>query len=79
MSARFYKVFKDVAENKKKIKEIEKENRKLNSEIQSLKLSIKILNNIRVKNDCFIRGVKVTEGDKAIDAVIDLPKETHIL
>lgn len=78
MSAKFDEVFKDVAENKKKITEIEKENKKLKTEVQNLKSSVKILNNYRVKNDCVIRGLKVNEGDKAIDAVMGLSKDVGV-
>lgn len=61
MSAKFDEVFKDVAENKRKINEIENENKKLKTEIKSLKFSVKILNEHRLKNDCVISGLKVTD------------------
>lgn len=78
MSAKFDEVLKDVAENKKKITAIEKENKKLKVEIQSLKSSVKILSDFRVKNDCIISGLKVKEDVNAIDAVIELSKDIGV-
>lgn len=78
MSAKFDEVFKDVAENKKKISAIEKENKKLKNELQDMKTTVKILNDDRVKNDCIINGLKV-EGDiKAVDAVVNLSKSVGV-
>lgn len=78
MSAKFDEVFKDVAENKKKISEIEKENKKLKTEIQTLKSSVKILNDNRVKNDCIISGLEAVDGTNAVDAVVKLSKDVGI-
>lgn len=78
MSAKFDEVIKDVEANKKKISEVEKENKKLKNEIQTLKTSVKFLNDFRVKNDCIISGLKVDTTDKAVDAVIKLSKEVGV-
>lgn len=78
MSEKFDEVIKDVEQNKKKINEVEKENRKLKNEIQSLKSSVKILNDVRVKNDCIISGLQVENNTNAVDAVLDLSKKIGV-
>lgn len=78
MSAKFDEVFKDVAENKKKITAIEKENKKLKSEVMTLKQSVKILHDERVKNDCIISGLKAESNDNALDAVLSLSKSVGV-
>lgn len=78
MSAKFDEVFKDVAENKKRISAVEKENKKLKNELEIMKTSVKFLNDDRVKNDCIISGLKV-EGDiKAVDAVVSLSESVGV-
>ena len=49
MSAKFDQVLKDTAENKKKIVEKQKENKKLKTEIQTFKNLMKELNDFKVK------------------------------
>ena len=49
MSAKFDQVLKDTAENKKKIVEMQKENKKLKTEIQTFKNLMKELNDFKVK------------------------------
>lgn len=78
MSAKFDEVFKDVAANKKKITEIERENKKLKTEIQTLRTSVKILNDNRVKNDCIISGLDGASGVDAKEAVFNLSKTVGI-
>lgn len=78
MSAKFDEIIKDVEQNKRKITDIEKENRKLKNEIESLKLSVRVLNNNRVKNDCIISGLKVENGVKPVDAVINFSKNVGV-
>lgn len=78
MSEKFDEVIKDVEQNKKKINEVEKENRKLKNEIQSLKSSVKILNDVRVKNDCIISGLEVENNTNEVDAVLDLSKKIGV-
>lgn len=78
MSAKFDEVFKDVAENKKKIKDIERENKELKGEIKNLKSSVKTLNDDRVRNNCIISGLKVSNEVKAVDAVVELSKSVGV-
>lgn len=78
MSAKFDEVFKDVAENKKKISEIQKENKKLKTEVQTLKNSMKVLNDYRVKNDCVISNLKVDDKVNAMEAVVKLSKDVGV-
>ena len=70
MSAKFDQVFKDVAENKKKIVEIQKDNKELKILIQTVKGALKELNDFKVKNDCIINYIKVSNKVCAIDAVV---------
>lgn len=79
MSAKFDEVFKDVAENKKKITEMQKENKKLKAEVQTLKSSMKILNDSMVKNDCVISNLKVDDKVNAMDAVVNLSKDVGVV
>lgn len=78
MSAKFDEMFKEVAENKKKLNEIERENKKLKSELKSLKSSIKTLNDYRIRNDCIISGLKVANNLSALDAVENLSKNAGV-
>lgn len=78
MSEKFDVMIKDVAENKKKITEIQKENKKLKTEVETLKSSVKLLNDHKVKNDCIISGLKVKSDVKAIDAVMQLSEEVGV-
>lgn len=78
MSAKFDEVIKDVEQNKKKIHVIEKENKKLRNEVETLKSAVTVLNNNRVKNDCIISGLKVESGAKAVEAVMNLSKNVGV-
>lgn len=78
MSKQFDEILKGVADNKKKIEVVQKENKILKEEVKALKNSIQILNDHRVKNDCFIRGVKVESGATAVDTVLKLTSEVGV-
>lgn len=74
MSKQYDELLKCIADNNKKIDLVQKENRVLKNEIKSLKTSVKILNDERVKNDCIIRGVEVKQDSTAVDTVLELTK-----
>lgn len=76
MSTQYDTILKGVAKNTKKIEKLEKENNELKSEVRNLKLSVKFLNDNRVRNDCIINGIKTNEYENAIDVVMDLAKKT---
>lgn len=78
MSKQYDEILKGVAENKKRLTEVEKENKCLKKEIMNLKSSVKLLNDVRVKNDCVVNGLEVTEGATAVDSVIELSKSVGV-
>lgn len=78
MFNKFDEMFKEVAENRMKIISLEKENKKLANEIQSLKFSVRVLDNTRVKNHCIVKGQKVQNYENAIDTVIGLSRKIGI-
>lgn len=78
MSKQYDEILKEVVENRKKISEVEKENKYLIMEILNLKSSVKLLNDVRVKNDCIVNGLKVAEGATAVDSVIELSKSVGV-
>ncbi|KAI8128520.1 hypothetical protein CVS40_1843, partial [Lucilia cuprina] len=47
--------------------------------IKTLKSSVKILNEHRIKNDCIISGLKVEESTSAVEAVKNISKEVGVL
>lgn len=51
---------------------MQKENNILRNEIKTLKGSVKILNDERVKDDCIISGVKTNDGEKALDKLLEI-------
>lgn len=72
MSKQYDDILKGVSENKKKIDLVQKENKELRAEVSTLKETVKFLNNQRVQNDCLITGIKPTENETAVDAVMKL-------
>lgn len=70
MSQQFDDILKGIAENKKKIDTVLKENKILKTEINDLKKTVKFLNDNRVKNDCLVSGVDVTDECTAVESVI---------
>lgn len=78
MSNQFDEILKGVAENKKKLEVIQKENKQLKNEVKTLKNSIKFLNDQRVKHDCLISGVEVPSGSTAVDAILKLTKDAGV-
>ncbi|XP_017469382.1 PREDICTED: uncharacterized protein LOC108361293, partial [Rhagoletis zephyria] len=78
MSVQYDEILKGVIENKKKLSEVEKENLKLRREVNDLKLSVKMLNDGRVKNDCIVSGLKVSDGATAVESVLTLTKNAGV-
>lgn len=78
MSKQYDDILKGVVENKKRLNQVEKENRLLKNEVKDLKSSVKMLNDIRVKNDCIVSGMNVPEGVSAVDSVIELSKSVGV-
>lgn len=74
MSQQYDEILKGVAENGKKLREIEKENSMLRKEVDSLKTSVKLLNDVRVKNDCIVRGLNAVENASAVECVLEFTK-----
>lgn len=78
MSKQYDTLIKSVAENSKKLIAVQKENICLKNEVATLKESVKILNDQRVKNDCIIRGLEVKNNISAVGAVLDLTKSVGV-
>lgn len=78
MSKQFDEIIRGVAENKKKIEAVQKENRVLKNEVNNLKDSVKLLNDERVKNNCLISGIEVKEGSTAVDTLLEIAKDVGV-
>lgn len=78
MSKQFDDILKGVAENKKKLEVVQKENKLLKAEVENLKSSVKYLNNNRVKNDCLIRGIEATNELSAVETVLKISSEAGV-
>lgn len=79
MSKQYDDILKGVAENKKKLELVQKENKFLKEEVKGLKSSIKYLNDQRVKNDCLVSGVNITTGTSALDTVLKLTSDAGVV
>lgn len=78
MSNQYDELLKSVAENNKKLEIMQKENRMLKNEVNTLKESIKFLNSQRVKNDCIVRGVVADNNSSAVETLIELSKKAGV-
>lgn len=78
MSKQYDDILRGVAENKKKLENVQKENKMLKEEIKTLQNSVRFLNDQRVRNDCLIRGVKVIDGMSAADTVLKLSSDAGV-
>lgn len=78
MARQFDEIIKGVAENKKKVEAVQKENKMLKSEINELKDTVRFLNNNRVRNDCLISGVEVESNENAMESLIKVMKAVDI-
>ena len=78
ISQQYDELLKDIADNNKKVEQVQKENRALKGEIASLKTSVKILYDQRVKNGCIVRSVEVKNDTNAIETVLDISKNVGI-
>lgn len=79
LSKQFDDILKGVAENKKKLEAVQKENKLLKTEIVNLKNSVKYINEQRVKNDCLVTGLKGNGDMSAVDAVLKLTKDAGVV
>lgn len=79
MSKQYDDILKGVAENKKKLEIVQKENKFLKAEVESLKNSVKFLNDQRVKHDCLIRGVEAKAGSSAADTILKLSSDAGVV
>lgn len=78
MSKQFDDLIRGVAENKKKVESLQKENKELKTEVKMLRDSVKFLNDQRVKNDCLLSGIEASDGESAVDAVLKFTKEVGV-
>lgn len=78
MSKQFDSILKGIADNKKKLEVVQKENKNLRNEIKELKSSVKFLNDSRVRNDCVINGLEVEEGVDAVETMMNLMKDVGV-
>lgn len=78
MVKQYDEILKGVAENKKKLVQIEKENKMLKKEIVNLKTSVKMLNDVRVKNDCVVSGLTAADGTTAVESILKLSKSIDV-
>ncbi|XP_073833260.1 uncharacterized protein [Musca autumnalis] len=78
MSQQYDELLRGVAENSKKLRDIEKENVMLRKEVANLKTSVKLLNDVRVKNDCIVRGLTAEDNVSAVDCVVNLAKSVAV-
>lgn len=79
MSKQFDDILKGMAENKKKLEIVQKENKILKSEVECLKNSVKILNNEKVRNDCLISGIEVVDKVSPVETVLKMSNEAGIV
>lgn len=78
MSNQFESIVKTIADNKKKLEDLQNENKILKNEIIDLKSSVKFLNNERVRNDCVIHGIEAKNDLNAIESVVEIMKEIGV-
>lgn len=78
MSRQYDDILKNVAENRKQLEVIKKENKNLKSEIKTLKDSVKYLNDQRVKYDCLVTGVKVAKDASAVETILKLASDAGV-
>uniref|UniRef100_A0A1I8PM23 PHD-type domain-containing protein n=1 Tax=Stomoxys calcitrans TaxID=35570 RepID=A0A1I8PM23_STOCA len=78
MSQQYDDILKGVAENKRKLEVVQKENKALRQEVADLKNSVKFLNDQRVKNDCIVTGVKQIKDLSAAETIIKLSTDVGI-
>lgn len=78
MSRQFDEILKGIAENKKKLDVVQKENNALKTELNDLKKTVKILNDNRVKNDCLVSGVESDDKTSAADVMITAMKNIGV-
>ncbi|XP_075163372.1 uncharacterized protein LOC142236006 [Haematobia irritans] len=78
MSSKFDEVLKGVAENKKKLEVMQRENKALKDKVSELQASVKFLNDQRVKYDCVVTGIQTADGVSAEAAVIKLASDVGV-
>ena len=67
-----------MADNRKRLNDVEKENRSLKKEIKDLKSSVKFLNDARVIYDCIVSGLKVGGNATAVDSMLELANSVGV-
>ncbi|KAI8119868.1 hypothetical protein CVS40_8785 [Lucilia cuprina] len=75
MSSQYDDILRGVKKNTQNIKSLQKENKNL-KDVKKLKSSIAFLNDIRVKNNCIINGIKTEGKSNAVDIVLDIAKKS---
>lgn len=78
MSKQFDDIMKGIADNKKKLDVVQKENKLLKKEIVDLKKSVKLLNDNRVKNDCIVSGVQIVNDLSATETILSIMKNVDV-
>lgn len=77
MASQYDEILKGVAKNKKKIDLLQKENKSLRDEVKQLKSSVKLLNDVRVQNNCIVNGIEVKDDTVTpLQAVLELANKT---
>ena len=79
MSKQFDDIIKEVAEDKKKLEIVQKENKELKAKVNILKNLVKFLNDRILENDCVITGVKSKGNISAVDAVVKLSGDVGVV
>ncbi|XP_075157519.1 uncharacterized protein LOC142230776 [Haematobia irritans] len=73
MSSQYDEILKGIKTNTKKIEKLEKENKLLKEELAETKSSVKYLNDVRVQNNCIIRGIMSKET--AVNTVLNIAEK----
>ena len=78
MSQQYDDILKDLADNRKILNDVEKENLSLKKELKDLKSSVKFLNDARVNNDCIVSGLKVGGSATVVNSLLELAKSVSV-
>lgn len=76
MSSQYDAILKGVKRNTESIKTLQNENKSLREDVKHLKSTVAFLNGERVKNDCVINGIKLSEEVNPVDMVMDVARMT---
>ena len=78
ISKQYDEILRGVAENKKKIDAVKKENILLKAELKELKETVKFLKDEQASKSCIIRGVEVHQNETAIDALLKISNNVEV-